>query len=119
MTSELYRVEFYTTTQGGSPADELLDEIDKKHRAKILKWLEYLEKEGPNLPRPYADVVEGKIRELRVGIAHHEYRLLYFFHHRALVVTHGFLKKTDKVPANEIERAKRCMSDWLERHGGK
>ncbi len=111
-----YHVEFYTTPQGESITDDWLDELQEGHRAKIFRWLHYLAQHGPHLPRPYADLVEGKIRELRIGIAHHEYRLLYFFHGKTIVVTHGFLKKTSRVPTAEIERAKRTMADWLKRY---
>ena len=114
----MYKVEFYIAADGSSPVDEFLEEINKTHRGKVIRWLTYLEKEGPNLPRPYADVLEGKIRERRIAIAHHEYRFLYFFHGRTAVITHGILKKTDRVPPNEIERAKRHMADWINRHGG-
>lgn len=100
---------------GQSPIDEFLDELTELHRAKIMKWLKYLENEGPNLPRPYADTVEGKIRELRISIAHHQYRLLYFFSGKTIVIIHAFLKKTSEVPKREIERARRCMENWLGR----
>lgn len=74
--------------------------------------------EGPNLPRPYADIVRGKIRELRVSFGSNEYRFLYFFFGKRIIITHGFLKKTDRVPEGEIERAERIMQDFLERNKG-
>jgi len=117
MNKETYKVEFYTTLRGGSPVDEFLDSLAEKHRGKILQWLHYLEKEGPRLPRPYADILIGKIRELRISISHHQYRLLYFFSGKVIVVTHGFLKKSSKVPLEEIERSKRSMNDWSNRYG--
>jgi len=64
------------------------------------------------LPRPYADTVRGKIRELRVIFASIQYRLLYFFSGKYIVVTHGFIKKTDEVPANELEKAVNIMRDF-------
>jgi len=76
--------------------------------------MELLEERGPDLPRPFADTVRGKIRELRVSFQHHEYRFLYFFFGRIIVMTHGFLKKSDKVPAGEINRAQKCMDNFLE-----
>jgi hypothetical protein len=47
-------------------SDEILDGLDKKSRAKVAANLSLLEEEGPHLKRPYADVVRGKIRELRI-----------------------------------------------------
>ena len=110
---------FYRTPRGESPVDEFLDNLEKRARTKVLKWLGLLEEQGPVLPRPYADVLEEPIRELRVGLGRVEARLLYFFHKRTVVVvTHGFLKETRAVPPAEIERALRARADWLNRHGG-
>ena len=63
----MYEVEFYRDRKGRCFAIEFLNEFQTKIRAKVAKWIEKLENEGPNLPRPYADIVRGKIRELRVG----------------------------------------------------
>ena len=115
-----YEVEFYRTERGDSPVDEFLDGLEKRHRAKADKWLVLLEEAGPFLPRPYADVLEGPIRELRIGFGRLEARLLHFVHDKKIVVvTHGFLKKTRKVDQAEIEKAMKARTDWLSRFGGK
>ena len=62
-----YEVLFYEAADRGCPTQEFLDGLAPKVRGKVAKWLELLEQEGPNLPRPYADVIRGKIRELRVS----------------------------------------------------
>lgn len=97
--------------------DEFLDGLLPKHRAKVERWIEQLEIHGPNLPRPYADMLVSPIRELRVQFGNLNYRVLYFIHERIVLLTHGILKKTGPVPANEIVRAQRCMKDWLVRAG--
>lgn len=33
------------------------------------------------------------------------------------VLTHGFIKKTQRTPACEIEKAKKYRRDYIERHG--
>jgi hypothetical protein len=99
--------------------DEFLDSLDRRARAKTLKWLALLEEHGPDLPRPYADTLQGPIRELRVGFGRIEARLLHFFHKSMIViVTHGFLKKARAVPQIEIDRAVRARTNWLNRYGG-
>ncbi len=107
-----YDVLFYETAEGQCPAQEFLDELAPKVRGKVAKWLELLEHEGPNLPRPYADVVRGKIRELRVSFSGLHHRLLYFFHSKHIVMTHGFVKKTAAIPEEELARAQRYMVDF-------
>lgn len=113
----LYEVEFYTTAGGDCPVDEYLDDLAPKHRAKVEKWIEKLEEYGPNLPRPYADVLEGPIRELRIQFGHMKYRILYFIHKKIVLLTHGIVKKTGPVPEEEIDRSRRYMQDWLARQG--
>ena len=110
-----YEIEYYATAGGACPVREMLDAMPLKHRAKIQKFFELLEENGPVLPRPYADAIRGKIRELVVDIQHHGYRFLHFYAGKTIVMTHGFLKKTPRTPPAEIERAERYMNDWLRR----
>ncbi len=114
-----YEVVFYETAESACPAQEFLDGLPPKVRGKVARWLALLEQEGPNLPRPYADVVRGKVRELRVSFGGMHYRFLYFFYGKHIVVTHGFVKKTAAIPEDELTRAHRCMSDFVQRfeHG--
>lgn len=56
--------------------------------------------------RPYADYLRDGIYELRVKFSSNNYRVLYFFVVRErIVLTHGFVKKSNKVPEKEIEKA--------------
>ena len=114
----MYEVEFYKDRKERCFTTEFLNELQTKVRAKVVKWIEKLEKEGPNLPRPYADIIRGKIRELRVSFGSSEYRFLYFFFDKRIIITLGFLKKTDRIPEGEIERAERIMQDFLQRSKG-
>ena len=63
-----------------------------------------------------ADVVRGKIRELRIVFGGNQYRLLYCFAGKQIVITHGFVKKTGPVPVSELDRAERLMQEWHQ-HG--
>ena len=85
---------------------------------KTAAWLGLLQEQGPNLHRPYADILEESIRELRVTFGRLEIRILYFIHGKSIVLTHGFMKKTQKVPQEEIDLAKRYRHDWLLTFGG-
>ena len=74
-----YKVTFHVHPSGRRPMDEFLDELPAKEQAKLMRWIRMLEMMGPDLPRPYADVITGKIRELRMVLSSHQYRCLYFF----------------------------------------
>ncbi|MDD5226914.1 MAG: type II toxin-antitoxin system RelE/ParE family toxin [Candidatus Omnitrophica bacterium] len=107
-----YEALFYMKAGGECPMDGFLDALPVKVRAKIAKWIELLEEQGPDLPRPYADALRDKIRELRVKFGSVQYRLLYFFMEKKVILTHGFVKRTDQVPKAEIEKALSAMEDF-------
>ena len=111
----MYELIFYTTLRGEAPALEFLLSLAAKPQAKVQKLIRYLQQQGPDLPRPYADTLRGKIRELRVGYGSLQVRFLYFFEGKSIVLVSGFLKKTSAVPDEEIIRAERRMTDWLNR----
>lgn len=109
----MYCVEFYRDAGGGCPAEDFLAALPVKVRAKAAKWLQLLQEEGPDLKRPYADILAEDIRELRLSFGRLEVRFLYFIEGREIVLTNGFLKKTRHTPVREIERAQRRRADWL------
>ncbi|HUU79840.1 MAG TPA: type II toxin-antitoxin system RelE/ParE family toxin [Acidobacteriota bacterium] len=87
-----------------------------RDQAKILALISYLQDQGPTLPRPYADLLEDGIHELRVRLSGDQFRVLYFFcYRRFIVLTHAFVKVTAKVPKAEIQKAKKYRSDFLSR----
>jgi phage-related protein len=112
----LYNIIFYTTERGDSPLDDFLDGLDKKSRAKVAAYLSLLEEQGPNLKRPYADIVRGKIRELRIHHSSNQFRILYFLKVRdQIVLVHAFSKKTQQLKKKDIGLAEKRMEDWMRR----
>lgn len=104
------------TDRGDCLFQSFLDGAQAKVRAKFIKLLDILSVYGPNLPRPYADMLRDDIRELRIRLSTNRYRALYFFTHRNyIIITHGILKNTDEVPPNEIDRAVRYKIDFENR----
>ena len=58
------------------------------------------------------------IFELRCKLGSNITRALYFFYvGKKIIVTNGFVKKTQKTPPFEIKLAKERRSDWLQRYG--
>ena len=57
-----------------------------------------------------------EIWECRIQFGSNAYRLLCFFLNRSVVVlSHGFVKKSQKTPVHEIERAEAYRRDFLKR----
>ena len=116
----MWQIEFYETERGECPLDSFIDGSNAKVRSKFVRALDLLEEYGPGLKRPFADILRDGIRELRIRFGTDRIRALYFFFEGSrIIVTHGFVKKTDEVPVSEIERAIRCRNNFLSRHASR
>jgi hypothetical protein len=71
---------------------------------KIIARIELLRARGHELRRPHADTLRDGIHELRAVSQHVNYRVLYFFHGRTAVISHGIVKE-GTVPPREIDLA--------------
>ena len=111
-----FQIIFYKTFDGKSPVEEFLDGLDTKMRAKILMSVRFVKQYGYNSREPYSKFLDDGIFELRAITGSDISRVLYFFTvGQKIVLTNGFIKKTQKTPKGEIERAKRYRADYLER----
>jgi phage-related protein len=99
------KVVFYLDDDGSVPLLEWLDELPKKARGKCIARLERLAELGHELRRPEADLLRDNIHELRVGLQGINYRMLYFFHGKMVVVVSHGLVKVRVVPPKEIDLA--------------
>ena len=115
----MYRIYFYRDRNGKEPVAEYIAALarkkDKDSRIKLNKIRDYikvLSENGTQAGEPFIKHLDGEIWELRplrdrilfVGRANGSYVLL-----------HQFMKKTQKTPAKEIEKAKRELADLTER----
>ena len=113
-----YDVIFYEKPDGTEPAKEFLLSLDPKMRAKMLKTIDLLAENGNELREPYSKYLEDSIFELRAKVGSDISRVLYFFFvGKRVVLTNGFIKKTQKTPTGEKERAKQYRKDYMEREG--
>ena len=55
----IYAIEFYETERGDNFVAEFLDGLTKKTRNKTLAWIAMLKKYGPDLKRPYSDLLDS------------------------------------------------------------
>ncbi len=114
------KIEFYELPDGSKPAAEFLDSIDLKMRAKIARAIVMLRDNGRNLREPLSKSLGDGIFELRVQMGNNITRILYFFFvGDRVILTNGFVKKTQKTPQSEIERTKRYRNEFLSREENK
>lgn len=117
---EKYEVIFYEKKNGDIPVQDFLMCLDKKMRAKLSGIISILQEYGNQLREPYSKYLDDGIFEIRGKIGSDISRVLYFFcYDGKIILTNGFIKKTQKTPKAELDRAKRYRKDYLERMGGK
>jgi phage-related protein len=111
-----WKVYYYTTAGNECELTKYLDKLSEKNRQKVLAWITVLEEQGPTLPRPFADLLEDGIHELRIKLSGRQERILYFFiFQNYIILTHAFTKKSSAVPKSEIEKAKNSRIDFAKR----
>ncbi len=116
MAKKKYQVDFYETTDGKQPAKDFLLSLDYDMRAKIISTISILQDNGPELRKPYSEHLDDGIFELRAKVGSNISRVLYFFYvGKNIILTNGFVKKTQKTPQEELEKAKRYRADFLRR----
>lgn len=111
-------IKFYEDQTGRVPVKEFLDGLDIKMRQKMLRSIQALQDMGMSLRMPLSESLEDGIFELRAKSGTNISRVMYFFiiGNRA-VLTHGFIKKTQKTPRRELQRAKDIRADYFRRFG--
>jgi phage-related protein len=117
----MYKIVFYVDRQGKSTLLDYIAELEasksKDSRIKLTKIREYVKAlaiNGTYLPENYVKHLDGEIWELRPI----NDRILFAgWSDGAFVLLHSFVKKSQKTPQREIERAKRELADFKEREG--
>ena len=97
-------------------ANEFIAELDSKTAKKIFYNIDLAEQ--TNDPKLFKKL-KNDIWELRTKYAGLQIRLLAFWdktdnRETLVIATHGFVKKVDKIPANEIDRAIRLRNIYFE-----
>ncbi|MBI5073570.1 MAG: type II toxin-antitoxin system RelE/ParE family toxin [Nitrospirae bacterium] len=110
-------ITFYRTVDGKCPVQEFLDSLSSKTAQKVA-WVLSLVEDLNVVPSTYFKklVSTEEIWECRIQLGSNAYRIFCFFDGNSVVVlTHGLIKKTQKTPQREIERAETYRKDYLRR----
>ena len=116
----MYKIYFYKDRKGNYPVFDYIKKLktknDKDSRiksSKINDYIQALSVYGTQIGEPYLKHLEGEIWELRPL----RDRILFAaWIDNSFVLLHTFVKKTQKTPKAEIEKAKKELSEI--RQGG-
>lgn len=113
----MFKIVFYENSSGKSEVRDYLNSLRSKGSSTlwdiINRHLRKLEAHGTRIGSPTVKHIEGKLWELRPSN-----NRIFFFYWKddTLVLLHYFIKKTQKTPKKEIQKALSNMEDFLDRN---
>ncbi len=113
----MFNIQYYSK-DNSCPIHDFMKSIPKKDLAKILREVDLLQEFGYKLGMPHVKKMKGSddIWELRIKMASNNYRIFYFtLKENTYLMLHAFLKKSNKTPTKELNKAINYKNEFLER----
>ena len=112
----MYSVVFVETNNQKIPFEEFIEELNLDEQQDVFAAIDKLcDLKNKNLiiPSKLSKFIREGIFELRV---HHKDKIsrsfYFYFINQQIVFTHGFIKKTEKIPNKEIEKAIKLKNEY-------
>ncbi len=93
---------------GTEPVREWLNSLSREDRRAIGVDIQTVQFSWP-IGKPLADHLEGEIWEIRTRLDNRIARVLFLIEGTSVVLVHGFIKKTQKTPAAELDVARQRL----------
>ena len=104
---------FFKTDTGNQPVREWLKELPKEDCKVIGADILTVQYAWP-VGKPLVDNLGDGIWEVRSRLENRMARTLFAMVNEEIILLHGFIKKTQKVPADELELAKKRKKQYLQ-----
>jgi phage-related protein len=102
---------FYRTEAGNEPVrDWLKQELSKEDRVRIGTAIKRVELEWP-IGKPTCAPLSDGLWEVRVSLTNRIARVIFCVHDGTMVLLHGFIKKTQKTPQDDLDLAGKRKRD--------
>ncbi|MEI6076924.1 MAG: type II toxin-antitoxin system RelE/ParE family toxin [Verrucomicrobiota bacterium] len=107
------KVVFFKTDTGNEPVREWLKELSKDDCKVIGMDILTVQYAWP-IGKPLVDNLADGIWEVRSRLDNRIARTLFAMVNQEIVLLHGFIKKQQKTPADELELAKKRKKQYLQ-----
>ena len=107
----VHKVLFYRTASGQEPVRDWLKQLDPANRKRIGEDLYTLQLGWP-VGMPLARKLEPNLWEFRSHISNGIVRIMLTEEKDALILLHGFIKKSQKLPTSELALAKARLATF-------
>jgi phage-related protein len=113
MVATLLRLEasFFRTSSGNEPVREWLFSLSKQDRKVIGTDIAYVQYKWP-LGKPRVDHLRGDVWEVRSSLKGRIARVLFAVDGKEMVLLHGFVKKTQRTPDDDLALAEARWREW-------
>lgn len=112
----MFEIVFYKKEDDTKPVAQFLKSLEPKMKVKALQEIQLLRELGTNLREPYSKSLKNGLFELRIQQSNNISRIFYFFFDgQKIVMTNGFIKKTQKTPPSELDTALKYKTDYERR----
>ena len=98
------RVEFYKESNGNEPVRNWLQSLDKPIKIILGEDISKVQFRWP-LGMPLVRSLGSGIHELRSHIPNGIARILFMVTNKRMILLHGLIKKTEKLPTQDLEKA--------------
>ncbi|TAN33771.1 type II toxin-antitoxin system RelE/ParE family toxin [Patescibacteria group bacterium] len=84
--------------------EEFIKNLEESTVAKVVRTVELLRRFGHLLGMPHSKKVGSHLYELRIH-GKQKVRILYTFKGSVIMLLHGFIKKSSRIPTKELQTA--------------
>ena len=107
-----WEIEYYTKQSGRSPIEEFIDGLPINAKARVFKTFELVEEFGLDIGEPHVKYIKQGLWELRIRTQEGALRFLFTIkRRRAIILLHGFYKKTNKIRMRDLRSAEIRMNE--------
>jgi phage-related protein len=108
------RVFFFKTESGAEPVRDWLLELDRKERKTIGEDIKTVQFGWP-LGMPLIRKLEPEMWEVRSRFDRGIARVVFTVQRNAIILLHGFIKKSQKTPVAELATARKRLAQFKDR----
>ena len=102
---------FYCNASGNEPVRDWLKNLSKEDKQIIGVDIQTIEFGWP-IGMPTCKALGGGLYEVRSSLSSSKIcRIIFCMNGNEMVLLHGFIKKTQKIPDNEIETARKRLKE--------
>ncbi len=109
---ERFQIEFYFTETGKIPAKEYLEDTSLYVKVKLAALVKYIAEHGKIFNITKFRLVDSKEKIFEFKPLQHRF-FNFFYEGGKIIITNGYIKKSQKVSRRGLEKARELKKDYI------